>query len=385
MKILFLARSLGPGGAERQLVLLAAGLHERGHVVSVATFYGRGEFAADLAEAGIRHISLEKRGRWDLFGFMARLRRCVQAEQPDIVHSYLPMANIVTALAPRSGRKRPRIVWGIRASDVRLARYDWLEGLSYLVEARLSGIADCIIANAKRGLDAAIARGARQDHAVVIPNGIDEERFRPDAAARWEQRRQLGVAEPAVLVGMPARFDAMKDHGNFLEAARRLSGRMPDVSFVLIGEGTAPGNLMLDRLVQAAGLTSPLLRLGSRVDMPEMYAALDIVCLSSAFGEGFPNVLGEAMAAGVPCVATDVGDAAEIIGDTGEVVSSGDSTALADGLERMIHRLRAEPDVVRGAARRRIVTHYGRERLIDRTERVLTAVVAGEPIISTER
>lgn len=339
MKILFLARSLDAGGAERQLVSLAAGLHERGHAVSVATFYGGGAFAADLAQAGVRQINLEKRGRWDVLGFVRRFRRCVRAETPDILHSYLPPANIFTALAPHGRKKGPRIVWGIRASDMRLARYDWLEGLSYLVEARLSRIADCIIVNATRGLEAAIARGVRGDRAVVIPNGIDVARFRADATARREQRRQLGVAESAVLVGMPARFDAMKDHGNFLAAARRLSRKIPDVSFVLVGEGTAPGNPTLDGLVQAAGLTSPLLRLGPRADMPDVYAALDIVCLSSAFGEGFPNVLGEAMAAGVPCVATDVGDAAEVIGDTGEVVAPGESAALADALERMIDQI----------------------------------------------
>jgi glycosyltransferase involved in cell wall biosynthesis len=382
MKILFLARSLELGGAERQLVSLAIGLQERGHSVCVATFYSGGVFADELIRAGVRHVSLEKRGRWDLLGFLCRFRRCVRSEKPDILHSYLPTANIVTVLVPRSNLGGPRIVWGVRASDMQLGRYDWMERWSYRVEAWLSCFADTIIFNAKRGRDAAAARDMRVDHAVIIPNGIEVDRFRPEPAARRKLRAELGISAATILVGMPARFDAMKDHGNFLAAARRLSGKMSDVSFALMGEGTAPGNPALDRLVQDSGLTSSLLQLGRRDDMPDIYAALDVVCLSSAFGEGFPNVLGEAMAVGVPCVATNVGDAAEIIGDTGETAPPGDSGALAVALERTIARLRAGPSPVREAARARIVDFYGHGQLIDRTERALTAVLAGRPVAS---
>ena len=380
MRILFLTRSLDAGGAERQLVSLATGLHARGHAVSVATFYGGGAFAPELAAAGVRHVSLEKRGRWDMPGFLGRFFRCVRAERPDIVHGYLPTVNIVTLLARRRVGRGPRIVWGVRASDMRLDRYDWMERWSYVVEAQLSRFADRIIVNSERGLDAAIARGMRADRMVVIPNGIDVRKFRPDAALRQVGRAALGIGDGTALVGLPARFDAMKDHATFLAAARQLSADCPDVAFLLVGEGTAAGNPVLDRLAQDAGLAAPVLRLGRRDDMPAVYASLDIVCLSSAFGEGFPNAVGEAMAAGVPCVATDVGDTAAVIGDSGEIVPPGDSHALADALARMIARLRAEPEAVRAAARARIVERYDRVRLIDRTEQVLTALIDGRTV-----
>lgn len=367
MKTMFLVRSLDLGGAQRQLTVLAVGLQQRGHDVTVATFYDGGTFAAELTGAGVRHVSLAKRGRWDFLGFAFRYVRCLRAERPKILHGYLPTANILVALSRRLVASRPKIIFGVRASDMQLDRYDWMARLSYGIEARLSRIADCIISNSQRGLTTAIERGMPVDRAVVVPNGIDVERFRPDVEQRSAVRAELGVEESALLIGLPARFDPMKDHANFLTALRRLADQGREFSFLLVGAGTGQDNRTLNELVDSRELQDRVHRLGPRVDMPAIMAALDIVCLSSAFGEGFSNVLGESMAAGVPCVATDVGDARQIIGDTGELVPARDPVALADGIGRLIDRLVADPVAIRADARARIVERFSVEKMIDRS------------------
>jgi glycosyltransferase involved in cell wall biosynthesis len=373
MKVMFLVRSLDLGGAQRQLAALAVGLRERGHDVTVVTFYDGGAFAAELIEAGVRHVSLAKRSRWDFLGFGLRYRRCLRAERPEILHGYMPTANIIVALSRGTAPDRPRIIWGIRSSDMQLDRYDWMARLSYMVEARLSRFTDRIISNSKRGLETALERGIVLDRAMVIPNGIDVERFKPDAGKKFAVRAELGVQESDLLVGLPARFDPMKDHENFLTAMQQLADRGKDVSFVLVGTGTGQDNRALNELVESRNLQNQAHRLGPRVDMPAILAALDIVCLSSAFGEGFSNVLGESMAAGVPCVATDVGDARQIIGDTGEVVRAKDPIALADGVDRLLDRLNADPAAIRANARARIVENFSLEEMIDQTVTVLRA------------
>lgn len=373
MKIMFLVRSLDLGGAQRQLAALAVGLRERGHDVTVVTFYDGGAFVAELIEAGVRHVSLAKRGRWDFLGFGIRYRRCLRTERPEILHGYLPTANIIAALSRGTGANRPRIIWGIRASDMQLDRYDWMARLSCLVEARLSRFVDRVISNSHRGLETAVARGLVADQAVVIPNGIDVERFKPDAGKRFAVRAELGVQESDLLIGLPARFDPMKDHENFLTAMQQLADRGRDVSFVLVGTGTGQDNRALNELVESRNLQNQAHRLGARVDMPAILAALDIVCLSSAFGEGFSNVLGESMAAGVPCVATDVGDARQIIGEPGEVVPAKNPVALADGIDRLIDRLNADSAAIRVDARARIVENFSLEEMIDQTITALRA------------
>lgn len=360
MRILLVARSLGQGGAERQLVTLAGELARRGHDVAVALLYPGGPFAAALTSAGIPLHPLDKSGRWDLAGPLRRLRALVRAWRPEILHGYLPVANLLAALA---GRAVPgcRVVFGIRASDMDLSRYDPANRLLYRAEAMVAGRADLVIANAAAGLEALWRRGAPAGRGVVIANGIDTGRFRPDPAARAEERARLGIDDATCLVGMIARHDPMKDHATFLAAAAA-SG--PGFAFVLAGSGTAD-----EGAPPPDGVT--LHRLGPVARVERLMAALDVGALPSRFGEGFPNALAEMMACGVPCVATPVGESAAILGDTGRIVPAGDPAALAEAWRALApprdpalaHRCRA-----------RIEENYAVARLGARTEAVLAAL-----------
>lgn len=373
IRIAFLSRSLERGGAERQLAALAAALRSAGHDVTVFTFYPGGGFEKDIEKAGVPVASLGKWGRWDVFRFTWRLKRALRGSGADVVYSYLPVPNILTAaLRPFLGGAK--IAWGARASFVDLSRYDSLTSISYRLETWMARFADVIIVNSRAGRDLLIEKGFPSGKVTVVHNGVDTERFNALSEARRRVRAEWGAAPETKVIGLPARIDPMKDHATFLLAARGLLSRRDDVLFVLAGGG--PERLAGDLRSRATelGVADRLLWLGEADDMPAVYNGFDIVTLTSV-GEGFPNAVAEAMACGVPCVVTDVGDAAEIVGETGVVAPPGDSAAIASGWDALLRRLDKEGGALKKAARARIVDRYSVPALVDGTLRALEAAL----------
>ncbi len=370
---LFLARSLDRGGAERQLVVLSKGLVSRGHAVSVAVFFSGGAYESELAGAGVRVIQLRKKGRWDVLPFLSRLAHLLRKERPAVLHSYLGVPNILaTVLKPLV--PGTRIVWGVRASDMDLSRYDWLSRLAYSLECRLAHFADLIIANSHAGAIYAIKNGFPSKRIVVIPNGIDTQHFRFDPQGRERLRAEWHVREDALLIGLVARIDPMKDHAMFLQAANLLAAQYPRLRFVCVGNGAPDYSEHLKQIAIALGLRERMIWAGALDDMAAVYSALDIFCSSSAYGEGFSNTIGEAMACSVPCVVTDVGDSALIVGDTGSIVPPGDHSALAAAIGRLIDLPPKERQGLGEACRARVVSEFGMARLVQCTEQALGLV-----------
>ncbi|WP_207644281.1 glycosyltransferase [Desulfolucanica intricata] len=364
--IMFLIRSLNYGGAERQLVTLARGLHQSGYKVAVAVFYPGGPLEKDLEETKITVIHLNKRHRWDVFGFLWRLVRLLRTEKPEILHGYLGMPNILTVML-KPIFPRMRMVWGVRASDMDLARYDWLSRLAYRIECCLSRFADLIIANSHAGLNYAVRNGFPREKMRVIPNGIDTNRFQPDPDAGARVRNQWGVSGKETLIGLVGRLDPMKDHPTFLKAASILLRNRKNLRFVCIGEGPSEYKQELNDLSRELGLTEHLIWAGVRRDMPAVYSALNIA-VSSSYSEGFPNVIGEAMACGIPCVVTNAGDSAKIVGDLGIVIQPQSPQELAEGLRAMLAGL---DDIKPDLLRKRIIQNFSLHKLIETTEEVL--------------
>lgn len=366
---LFLTRSLDRGGAERQLVVLAKGLARRGHAVVVVVFFGGGVYETELAEAGVRVINLGKKGRWDILSFLNRLMRLLRKERPAMLHSYLGVPNILaTVLKPLL--PGTRIVWGVRASNVDLSHYDWLSRLAYSLECRLARFADCIIANSCAGKRYAVGNGFPEGKIVVIPNGINTEYFRFDHEGRGRVRAEWGIDEDKILVGLVARLDPMKDHPTFLDAASRIAREHHDVCFVCVGDGSEDYVELVKQQAKTLGLSDRVIWAGARDNMPAVYSAMDIVS-SSSIGEGFSNTIAEAMACEVPCVVTDVGDSAFIVGDAGCVVKPGDGAALAAAIQKLSDLPREERRTLGDACRARIVSEFGMDRLVQRTEQTL--------------
>ncbi|HKU79297.1 MAG TPA: glycosyltransferase [Rhodanobacteraceae bacterium] len=375
-RILFLIRSFGRGGAQRQLVALATALRRSGWDVSAACFYAGDAFQRELEEAGVPVIDLRKHGRWDVFGFPWRLWRAFRTADADVVHGYLTVGNLLALLA-KAAHRRTRVVWGVRSAYMDRDRYDWMARLTFRFSCACARMADLVIVNSDASGRHHVTLGYPRERMRVIPNGIDTRRFSFDAGARARLRQAWRIPDGALLVGLVGRLDLMKDHPTFLKAAAKLAARDARWRFVCVGEGKADYTASLARQAAALGLQDRLIWAGPRGDMPAVYSALDLLA-STSYGESFPNVIAEAMACGRPCVVTDVGDSARIVGDCGVAVAPHDPEAFAAAVEGMLpvmtddETLRAMHD----AARTRIVETYSLETLLGNSRTALKAICA---------
>jgi glycosyltransferase involved in cell wall biosynthesis len=369
VRLLLSIPSLERGGAERQFAALASGLAARGHDVLAVTLGRGGPLAASLG--GARLVELGKASRLDNFRVALALAGLLRRETPAAHYAFLPsccvLGGLLTALVPAVP-----LVMGVRATAV--AGLTPSARLLLGLEAKLSRRAALVIANSQAGQRHCLERGFAASRLRVVPNGIDTGRFRPDRELGLALRREWGVADGERLIGLPARLDPMKDQATFLAAAALLAVRRPDVRFVCVGGGPEGDARTLRERAAALGLGGRLVWAGQRADMPAVYNALDLACLSSACGEGFPNVLGEAMACGVPCAATDVGDAALVLGDAGGLARPGDAAGLAEALARLLERLEREGAGLAATCRERVVREFSVPRMVEATEALLRTV-----------
>lgn len=368
-EVVFLARSLERGGSERQLVTLARTLSDRGHGVTLILFYGGGPLEEELGDSSVRLITLRKRGRWDVAGFGWRFIRTLRGFRGVTIHGYLTVPNLLLALA-KPFLRGSRLVWGLRASDMDMSRYDWLSRLTSRLECLTSNSADLVIANSFAGKRHAVARGFPEEKIVVIPNGINIEVFHPDPDERKRVRSEWNVAPDEVLVGLAARLDPMKDHPTFLKAAAAVQQRHRHTRFVLIGDGPRDYRESLHTMARTLGIADRVIWAGTCSNMAAAYNALDIFCSASS-SEGFSNSIAEAMACGIPCVVTDVGDSALIVGETGRVVPPRDPPALADAILTLAGVQEVERKRLGARARRRIESEFSVDRLVENTAQAL--------------
>ena len=375
-RILFLIRSFARGGAQRQLVTLATALHRSGWDVSAACFYAGDAFQRELEEAGVPVIDLRKRGRWDVFGFPWRLWRVFRTTDADVVHGYLTVGNLLALLA-KTAHRRTRVVWGVRSAYMDRDRYDWMARLTFRFSCACARMADLVIVNSDASGRHHATLGYPRERMRVIPNGIDTRRFSFDAVARARLRQAWRIPDGALLVGLVGRLDPMKDHPTFLKVAAKLAARDARWHFVCVGEGKADYAASLVTQAAALGLQDRLTWAGPRGHMPAVYSALDLLA-STSYGESFPNVIAEAMACGRPCVVTDVGDSARIVGDCGAAVAAHDPAAFAAAVEGMLPVLTDDQAVhaMHAAARARIVETYSLEPLLGNSRAAFKAVCA---------
>jgi glycosyltransferase involved in cell wall biosynthesis len=278
-------------------------------------------------------------------------------------------ADLLGGLAVRLVGSGIPVVWNIRHSNLDPKGNKRTTIWTAKVCARLSNrLPARIVCCSEASRQVHTALGYAPQKMVVIPNGFDLSAFKPDPAARESVRRELGIAADALLIGLVGRFDPQKDHGNFVAAAALLSAAYPEVHFLLCGDGVNWDNQKLAGWIEEAVLRQRFHLLGRREDMPRLTASLDIASSSSSYGEGFPNVIGEAMACGVPCAVTDVGDSAFIVGYTGLVVLPRDPEALAQAWKRLIDMGPEGRQRLGGAARKRILENFNLPDIIARYE-----------------
>jgi glycosyltransferase involved in cell wall biosynthesis len=378
MRVAVLLPSLDAGGAQRQFVQLAGALAARGHeVLFVVCVPGGAHWEGLAGRAGVRRIALAPRPANGRLGIGPRLptivRRLAQVlrhNRIQIVYSALHIANLLAWLATAGGRTIP-LCWGMRAARHELA---WRQRLPLDLCRLISPSVALLVANSSAGLAAYRAQGFRPMRAEIVPNGIDVDRFRPDPAARERVRAEWGLPNASIAIGLVARLVPIKDHPTFLAAAARLRSSHPTTRFVLVGDRPSSHRQALAAEAARLGLAGHMVWAGERTDMAGVYSAVDVLCLSSV-SEGFPNVLAEAMACGLPVVATDVGDARSIVGDLGEIVPPRDPDALATALDRCLSLGAGWRRDVGEAGRARIVALYSEPTMIARTEALLVETV----------
>ena len=360
-KIVYVTAGLRGGGAEAMLTRLATaqpGVADEIILVSLLPAEGHIE---RLVAAGVTVVELRFDRAGGAAAGLAKLAKLIADSRPDIVQGWMYHGDLaaLVALVMSGRRKKTRLVWSIRCSDMDLRHYG--RGLRLVVKActLLSGWPDLVTANSAAGLKAHLAMGYRPRRAEVVANGIDIDEFRPDPAVRQAVRSELGIPADAMVLAHVARVDPMKDHASFLAAMMEL----PDLFALLVGAGTE--NL------PAAG---NVLRLGRRHDVARLFAAADFAISSSSFGEGFSNALAEGMACGLPAIATDVGDATLILGDTGLVVPPENPRALAAAIRTLAQEPAAARADRRIRARARVVDQFALTHAVRRYDELYASL-----------
>lgn len=347
----------------------------------VVSMTSLGTIGKQLRESGIRVDVLGmRRGLPDVRGILP-LRRFIREFEPDCLQTWLYHADLLGTFVARNMGFRP-FAWNIRCSRMKMSQYGPLSGLTLRLLARMSGSPDAVVINSRSGREVHESLGFHPRRWELIPNGFDVDRFRPDDSARRRLRTELGLPGDALLIGLIARYDAMKGHDTFIGAAAE-TARSHDAFFVMAGPRVDRENSPLMQQLGAASLVSRACVLGERHDIPYILAGLDIAC-SASIGEGFPNSVGEAMSCGIPCVVTDVGDSAWLLGESaGRVVPAGGVAAFAGALKAMIDIGRDGRVELGAAGRRRIMEHFTLEAAVKQYENLYAGLVASRRARST--
>jgi len=357
IRICHLITDLDTGGAERSLVNLILGSNAAQFRHEVVCLIEPGPMATPLAEAGIVVTTLGmRRGRWSLSG-LSRLIHHLRATRPAILQTWLYHADLAGTIASWFAGN-PKLLWNVRCSDMTHAPGETSLRLPVRALSLLSRCPDAIVVNSRRGRRDHEALGYRPKAWAEIPNGVDLARFRERRSERASLRALLGLDPDAVVIGLVARFHPMKDVATFLRAAALFTQKHAHVQFLLCGTGFDRDNNALTGMIADLGLGGRVMLLGRQPCAEDIYPTLDVFSLCSIYGEGFPNVLCEAMACGIPCVATDIGDSAEIVGDCGLIVPMRDPAALAQAWQKLLD---LGPQAV--GARARVAAKFSRERM----------------------
>lgn len=374
--VLHVITSLGDGGAEAVLYRICKRDSKNKHIVVSLT--GRGKYGPLLEAEGIEVHGLElQHGRLAFKGKgIKKLYSIIKANDPDVVQTWMYHADFIGGIVARLAGARG-IFWGIRNcnltkgtvknSTLALARINAY--LSHFIPFK-------IVSCSERATIAHQEIGYAKNKFELISNGYDLNRFSPNPDSGALLRSQLRTPEGVPLIGMVARYDPQKDHTNLVAALEILHRRGVDFYCVLVGSGVDNSNKELVMQIKNAGISEKVRLLGRTDDVPSFMCAIDLHVLSS-LGEAFPNVLAEAMACGTPCVTTDVGDAAMIVGDTGWVVPPQASEKLADAIEVALEERSTNQtawNARKVAVRKRVIECFALDKMVSAYETVWNSV-----------
>jgi glycosyltransferase involved in cell wall biosynthesis len=360
---MFVITGLRIGGAQNALFnLLDGGLADmlEVHIVSLKR---ETEIGARYRESEYPTTYLEIENLWSLLLGLWRLKTLIKVFKPQVIQGWMYHGNLAATLAVILSGSRAALIWNIRQSlaDVKKEKLGTRSVIR--ICQLLSSLPNAILNNSNTSVSQHVKIGFKSSGFKVIPNGIDTARFSPSKSQRKQWREKVGIMEDEFVVGHLARSHPMKDHRLFVDSANIVATRFPSVKFVMAGSGVVTGSSLLECCSQSE--RNRFLLLGEQTDVPGICNMIDLFCLSSAWGEGFPNVVGEAMATECVCVVTDVGDSNYLVDDTGVVVSPGDSQAMSDAIISIIELKASERSQLGQKARARIVEEFELSKIVN--------------------
>jgi len=368
IKILHLITNLETGGAEMMLFKILSGMDREKFVSEVVSLRDVGSVGQKIRNLGIPvHGVGMQLGLPDPLSIW-RLIHLVRKLNPGLIQGWMYHGNLAAQVVNAFLPEPIPVLWNIRHSLYDLAYEKWMTAKVIRLGARLSKKPAQILYNSNVSAVQHEALGYAADKRLMIPNGFDTDVFSPSEEAKSSIRKELEIPPTSPLIGLIGRYHPMKDHAGFIRAAAHLSKSHENVHFLLAGNKVDADNRELMDLINELNLSSKVHLLGERNDVNLLMASLDIASSSSYFGEGFPNVIGEAMACGVPCVVTDVGDSGAIVGDTGRVVAPKDPVAMASAWEHILALGSQERKNLGMKARERVVNNFSITKIVSEYE-----------------
>lgn len=320
MRVVHIITGLEVGGAERMLErMVLFMLRESPSIENIVVSLSRGGvIGMKLRDCGIEVIELDLKSFFELPLAIIRLASHFKNIRPTIVQSWMYRSDLIAGIAARLCGI-PNVVWGIRCTQIP-SKSSLAVKILVRVNALLSFvIPQYIVCCAEEARNFHSRIGFNEKKMVVIPNGFDFDLFKPEDTDRSNVRNELGFDEKKIVVGIVGRYDELKDYGNFISAAAMAAEENENLHFLMIGSELDNTNQALNDHIVAAGIQNRITLFGPTNAVERMMRGLDIYCMSSS-SEGFPNVVVEAMGTALPCIVTDVGDAALIVGDCGAIV-----------------------------------------------------------------
>ncbi len=363
-EILHVITGLGVGGAEMMLFRLLTQSQKVGTTSAVLCLTELGHVSEKIERIDVPVFSLElKPGQIPGPSTLLRFLKIIYRLRPRVIHGWMYHGNIMGSLGKVLLMGKTRLYWNIRQTLSTLKEEKRLTARVIILNSKLSRFADKIVFNSELSARQHRELGFSDNNTLVIPNGFDLSEYSPDPNHYRSLRNELGIPENSILVGHIARYHPKKDHELLFRAMCKVLPKCPEVHLLLVGRDTGQLASKFSTSELGAYIGNRVHGLGERTDTRRIFPALNVVVSSSAWGEGFPNVIGEAMSCGVSCVVTDVGESARLVGETGLVVQPQDQHALANAI---INRLSLPPIERKRLAhlcRKRIKDYYSIDRI----------------------
>ncbi|MCL1467424.1 glycosyltransferase family 4 protein [Argonema galeatum] len=376
--VLHLITGLSTGGAETMLYKLLSKTNHSRFKPIVISLIDKGTLGDRIEALGIPVYTIGMEQGKPTLATIWQLIHLVGKLKPDLIQCWMYHSILAGEIASIFRLKSIPVIWNIRHSLYSLSYEKRLTADIIKILSFLSIFSKKIIYNSQISARQHEKLGYKSRKTIIIPNGFDPDFFKPSIEVYKQIREELNLRSDCFLIGRFARYHEMKDYPNLLQAAAILLRDYPDVHFLLAGDEVNPKNEELCQIIQKLGISDRIHLLGERKDIPRLTAALDIASTTSFYGEAFPNVIGEAMSCGIPCVVTDVGDSAWIVGNTGRVVSPQNPQALANAWKELI-ALGAENRKVLGkAARDRIIASFSLDYVVAQYEGLYESVTGAK-------